>query len=59
MDKYGVVTSDEEAKIASKEGRPCPLCGSRSVDYAGATPHCPNCGTKPWEKHGNEEDFRR
>lgn len=59
MDKFGVVTDNEESKIASKEGRPCPECGSKSVDYAGSTPHCPHCGTRPWEPNGNGKDFRR
>jgi hypothetical protein len=54
MDKFGVVVNEEMHKIASKEGRPCPSCGSRRVNYAGLTPHCPNCGTEPWEPHGTD-----
>ena len=61
MDKYGVVLDDESTKIASKEGRPCPKCGDKNVNYKGVTPHCPRCGTEPWEKKpdGNTQDFRR
>lgn len=59
MDKFGVVIEEEQSKIASKEGRPCPSCGSPKVNYKGLTPQCPNCGTKPWEPHGRKEDFRR
>lgn len=60
MDKFGVVIEEERSKVASKQGRPCPSCGSGSVNYKGITPHCPNCGTKPWEPNGrNKEDFRR
>ena len=58
MEKYGVTTDTEREKVASKEGRPCPDCGSGKVDYAGSTPHCPNCGTKPWEPHGEERKRR-
>jgi hypothetical protein len=53
MDKYGVVTEAETTKIAAKDGRPCPQCASRNVNYTGMTPHCPRCGTKPWEKEQN------
>lgn len=53
MDKFGVVTDQESTKIASKEGRPCPSCGSKNVNYKGSTPHCPECGTEPWEPNGN------
>lgn len=61
MDKYGVIIEEEQSKIASLTGRPCPSCGSRRVDYTGLTPHCPACGTKPWEPHGKNErkDYRR
>lgn len=62
MDKFGVVTNEENVKIATLEGRPCPSCGSKNVNYKGTTPHCPKCGTKPWEPtpHGStKEDFRR
>lgn len=61
MDKYGVVLSEEHEKVAVKAGRPCPGCGSRSVDYGGLTPHCSNCGTQPWERKADAEskDFRR
>ena len=50
MDKYGVVTDEEMNKTASKKGDPCPQCGSTDVDYTGMIPHCPRCGTEPWEK---------
>lgn len=56
MDKFAVVTRDEEVKIASKEGRPCPQCGSGRVDYKSTTPHCPNCGTEPWEPNAGEKE---
>jgi len=58
MDKFGVVIDEELEKIASKEGRPCPQCGSKSVNYEGTTPHCPNCGTRPWEINGQGSDHR-
>jgi uncharacterized Zn finger protein (UPF0148 family) len=60
MDKYAVVIDEEQTKIASKAGRPCPQCGSQKVNYKGVTPHCPNCGVEPWEKHAEgKRDFRR
>lgn len=60
MDKYAVVTDDEMLKTAMKGASPCPSCGSRSVNHRGVTPHCPNCGTKPWERHAKkEEGYRR
>lgn len=60
MDKFAVVLDDEATKVASKEGRPCPQCGTKNVNYKGLTPHCPNCGVEPWEKHGRDrEDFQR
>jgi predicted RNA-binding Zn-ribbon protein involved in translation (DUF1610 family) len=54
MDKFGVVIDEQAEKIASKEGRPCPSCGTTKVDYRGVTPHCPNCGTEPWEPNGRD-----
>lgn len=61
MDKYAVIVDEDQQKIASLEGRPCPACGSKKVNYRGTTPHCPHCGTEPWEPHGREErrDHRR
>ena len=59
MDKFAVVIDEKQSKTASKQGRPCPGCGSQSVNYKGMTPHCSNCGTKPWEPDGSKEDFRR
>lgn len=61
MDKYAVVIGDENEKVAAKDGRPCPSCGGRKVDYSGLTPHCPKCGTEPWEQKPNAEskDYRR
>lgn len=61
MDKFAVVTEEENVKLATKNGRPCPLCGGTNVDYKGTIPHCPKCGTEPWEKkpHGSTQDFRR
>lgn len=55
MDKYAVVTDDEMMKTAMRGTSPCPSCGSRSVNYRGLTPHCPNCGTQPWERHASKE----
>lgn len=51
MDKLGVVVEEDSAKTASAEGRPCPQCGTRKVNYTGLTPQCPNCGVEPWEPH--------
>lgn len=58
IDKYAVVTDEDAEKIASKTGQPCPICGSRKVDFTGTTPHCPNCGTKPWEPNVGPEHRR-
>ncbi len=52
-EKYAVIVEDEATKIASRSGRPCPECGSAHVNYGGFTPHCPSCGTKPWEPRPN------
>lgn len=49
MDKYGVATAESHTKTASKTKSPCPKCGHRNVNYAGQVPHCPTCGTEPWE----------
>lgn len=59
MTKYGVVLDDENVKVASSEGRPCPSCGSKRVNYAGLTPHCPNCGVEPWSKKRNDGEIRK
>lgn len=58
MEKYAVILDEEVTKIANKDGQPCPSCGSRRVDFTGSTPHCPNCGTQPWEKMNAPEDRR-
>lgn len=51
MDKYGVDTETEEAKVASSKDKPaCPRCGSPLVPSAAANvPICPRCGTEPFE----------
>ncbi len=49
MNKYGVVTNDDETKTASEgDERVCPVCGE-TVDDGGA---CPVHGTKPFEPNG-------
>lgn len=49
MNKYGVVTDDDETKTASKgDKRVCPVCGE-TLDDGGA---CPKHGTKPFEPNG-------
>ena len=60
MDKYGVAVDvpDESAKSASS-GAACPGCSSNKVNYRGTTPHCPNCGTKPWERPRGNTKSRR
>lgn len=50
MDKYAVVTDEEMLKTAAKKGQSCPKCNGSKVDYSGMVPHCPKCGTEPWEK---------
>jgi predicted RNA-binding Zn-ribbon protein involved in translation (DUF1610 family) len=59
MDKYAVVTDEEMNKTAMQGATPCSSCGSRSVNYRGMTPHCPNCGTRPWEKNAKKEEGNR
>lgn len=61
MDKYAVVLDDEMKKLADQNTRTsCPQCGSGMVDYRGITPHCPNCGTEPWEnQHGRNKESPR
>ena len=61
MDKYAVGTDDETVKTAERgRGRACPSCGSTKVDFTSNVPHCPNCGTKPWEPtHAAQEESRR
>jgi len=60
-EKYGVVVAHAAEKIAAKSGRPCPSCGNTKVNYSGSTPHCPTCGTQPWEQRpdGTNQNFRR
>jgi len=49
MNKYGVVTDDDETKTASESGeRICPICG-KTLDSGGA---CPDHGTEPFEPDG-------
>ena len=54
MDKYAVVLDESHEKAAMDGARPCPQCASRRVNYRSVTPHCPNCGTEPWEKHATQ-----
>lgn len=58
MDKYGVSLDEEHEKIAMAQGRPCPSCGGKNVNYKGSIPHCPQCGTRPWERapDGSKKD---
>lgn len=50
MDKYGVADNAEMLKQAAMEDKlQCPRCG-RTAQIAGTIPHCPNCGTLPWER---------
>ena len=56
MDKYAVVLDDHHMKTAMDGAAPCPSCGSNKVNHRGVTPHCPNCGTRPWEKHASQEE---
>lgn len=58
MEKYAVVIDDEKTKTASTDNT-CPKCGTRvGVQTLKQTftrtgpfiPHCPNCGTEPFEK---------
>jgi ribosomal protein S27AE len=52
MDKYNVVTDEDEmSKTAAKSGT-CPKCGSKLTKEANCA-HCPKCGTAPFE--GREE----
>lgn len=54
MDKYGVETSEEKIKIAS-EGKGCPKCGG-ALSEGASPPHCPVCGTEPFEGKENASD---
>ena len=45
MEKRGVVLDDEKIKTADTK-KLCPQCGADLTD----TTHCPNCGTRPFEK---------
>lgn len=52
MEKFGVVIdkSSEKVKTASTQGK-CPACGDTLNTFSvNNLPHCPNCGTKPFEK---------
>jgi len=50
MNKYGVVTDDDETKTASENvERVCPVC-AKTLDSGGA---CPEHGTKPFESDGS------
>ena len=49
MDKYAVVTEDEQVKTGSTE-KNCPKCGKDISDPHLPARYCPNCGTEPWEK---------
>ncbi len=62
MEKYGVEQDPKKTKTAS-ETRTCPKCGSDKVDWSGAIPICPNCGTPyhcedPSADDGKQEDER-
>ncbi len=49
MDKLGVDTTTEAAKVASSHDEPrCPACGTALVRSANV-PLCPKCGTEPFE----------
>ena len=49
MNKYGVVTDDDETKTAAEgDERVCPVCG-KTLDSGGASPEH---GTKPFEPDG-------
>ena len=58
MDKYGVVTKDDDlTKTAAKKGT-CPQCGA-DLDPKANVPKCPKCGTAPFESRkedGPKED---
>jgi uncharacterized Zn finger protein (UPF0148 family) len=57
MDKYAVVLDDEKTKTAGTDNT-CPKCG-RTVEHMNdGFPHCPNCGTAPFEKIV-EESFEK
>lgn len=47
MEKYGVQLKDEAVLLAKVTGE-CPACKSK-LDQKDP-PHCPNCGTAPFEK---------
>lgn len=51
MEKYGVDTETEEAKVASEKSKPvCPKCGAALAPSASSNvPICPRCGTEPFE----------
>jgi hypothetical protein len=52
MEKYGVVTTEDKNKTASVRflfEKKCPKCG-KALTTESNTPHCPDCGTEPFEK---------
>lgn len=56
MDKYSVVTDEELEKTSGPGGgklATCPKCG-RALDPNANVPHCPGCGTEPFEKRPDE-----
>lgn len=60
FDKYSVGTDEEQVKVAEQgRGRACPGCGSTKVDFSSNVPHCPNCGTTPWEAHASRKEDPR
>jgi hypothetical protein len=48
MEKYGVEVDPEKEKTANEGEKKCPTCGSDLSP--GNVPHCPKCGTKPFEQ---------
>jgi len=57
MEKLGVVLDDEKTKTAGTDHR-CPKCNSVIEHMDDGFPHCPKCGTKPFEKMV-EESFTK
>ena len=47
MEKYGVETKNEAVMMAEVTGQ-CPAC--KATLTTKKPPHCPNCGTKPFEE---------
>jgi hypothetical protein len=50
FEKYAVVVDFEHQKTAGATAKECPKCASTRVNWTGVVPHCPNCGTQPWER---------